>query len=84
MPTIVLTDLNLGTTLPDQASKVNEEYAEFTLAQVKDPDPDRVAEEAFDLIEAVVRYLNMRGIDIHRANQRHLEKLLGRHRNESM
>lgn len=72
---IEVSDRNIPATLQEQALKVVEEYSEFTLVQVKDPDLDRLAEEGFDLIEALVRYMRKRGINIEEANKRHLEKM---------
>ena len=72
---IILSDRNIPATLSEQAAKVAEEWQEFTLSQVGKPDLDHVAEEAFDLMEALVRWMGKAGIDVEAANQRHLEKM---------
>ena len=72
---IELSDRNIPCSLQEQAEKVTEEWAEFNLAQIKYPDPARIAEEGFDLIESLVRYLIKRGINIPEANRLHLEKM---------
>ena len=40
---------------------------------------DRVTEEVFDVIQALVGYLITLGVDIEAANRRHMEKLERRH-----
>lgn len=75
---IELSNRNIPCSLQEQAAKVTEEWAEFILAQIKEPDPDRVAEEAFDLMESLVRYMDKLGIDVQKANERHLEKMCRR------
>lgn len=76
---IKLADIDFGTTITEQAMKVNEEYREFTQAQVMHPSIDRVAEEAFDTIQALIGYLKVLGVDIAAANTRHMEKMARRH-----
>jgi len=73
---IKLSDRNIPASLSEQSEKVNEEWQEFNQAQAGGrPNLDHVAEEAFDLIEALVRWMGKRGIDVKAANQRHLEKM---------
>ena len=59
-----------------QLLKIIEEINE--LEQAGD-DLDKVAEEGFDLIQALVGYLIVLDIDVGAANVRHLEKLCKRH-----
>jgi len=72
---IILSDRDIPATLQEQSAKVVEEWQEFTLAQIGKPDLEHVAEEAFDLMEALVRWMGKAGIDVEAANQRHLEKM---------
>jgi len=73
---IELADMDLsGVSIQTQAAKVAEEWGEFLAAQAKKPDIDRVAEEAFDLMQVLVGYLDMLGIDIEAANNQHLVKI---------
>lgn len=72
---IELSERIIPATLREQAAKVVEEWDELNEAQVNDVSLDHVAEEAFDLMEALVRYLRMLGVDIYEANRRHLEKM---------
>lgn len=72
---IELSDRKIPATIQGQADKVLEEWNEFNLAQVNNINLNHVAEEAFDLMEALVRYLRMLGIDIKDANRRHLVKM---------
>ena len=61
---------------PDQqVAKVLEEIKELEIAGDR---LDCVAEEAFDVIQALVGYLITLGIDIGAANHRHIEKLTRR------
>lgn len=83
---IELSDYDIPATLPDQAEKAVEEwgelveaYSHFTLTQIGKPALDHVAEEAFDLMEALVRFMVKAGVDVQEANKRHLEKLRQRH-----
>lgn len=76
---IKLADIDFGTTAVEQAVKVTEEYQEFIQVQVLHPSLDRVAEEAFDTIQALIGYLKVSGINITEANNRHLEKMRKRH-----
>lgn len=79
---IELSDRNIPCSLPAQAAKVVEEwkeleeaYHDFTRAQTGNPDMDHVAEEAFDLMEALVRWMVKKGIDIQEANRHHMKKM---------
>lgn len=72
---IELSDRVIPCTLEEQAAKVLEEWHEFNQTQVGKVDLDRLAEEGFDPIEAVVRLMVRHGVDIQIANQRHLEKM---------
>lgn len=77
-----LADMDLGGyKVADQAAKVTEEWDElkaafdaFLRSQVGRVNLADVAEEAFDLMQAVVGYLNMLEVDIDEANHRHLAK----------
>ena len=59
-----------------QMGKVLEELKELEVAGDK---LDRVTEEVFDVIQALVGYLITLGVDIEAANRRHMEKLERRH-----
>lgn len=72
---IKLSDRNIPCSRAEQAAKVIEEWQEFQLAQVCECNIDRVAEEAFDLMEALVRWMTKTGIDVPEANRLHLEKM---------
>lgn len=72
---IKLSDRNIPCTPAEQAAKVVEEWHEFQLAQVCECDMAHVAEEAFDLMEALVRWMGKTGIDVAEANRLHLEKM---------
>ena len=73
---IELADMDLsGYTIQNQAAKVAEEWGEFLAAQTKKPALDHVAEEAFDLMQALAGYLDMLGVDIEAANGKHLAKV---------
>lgn len=72
---IKLSDRDITCGLEEQAAKVAEEWQEFQLAQVCECNIDRVAEEAFDLMEALVRWMGKTGIDVPEANRLHLEKM---------
>ena len=75
---IELVDLNLETTVQEQAMKVQEEIQEFELSQVGKVNINEVAEEAFDVIQAMVGYLVKLGFDIKELNEKHLKKMEGR------
>lgn len=83
---IELTNMDLGGyKMADQAAKVAEEWGEleaaynaFLRSQIGRVNLDDVADEAFDLMQAVVGYLKMLGIDIDAANHRHLAKIFER------
>jgi hypothetical protein len=76
---IILSDRNIPATLQEQSAKVDEEWQEYLEARAAldgaQPDLDHYAEEVFDLMEALVREMWKRGIDVEAANQRHLEKM---------
>jgi NTP pyrophosphatase (non-canonical NTP hydrolase) len=59
-----------------QMGKVLEELKELEVAGDK---TDQVVEEAFDVIQALVGYLIILGVDVEAANKKHIEKLEGRH-----
>lgn len=64
---------------PDsQYNKVTEEHKEFMIAD-STGDLKSMAEEAFDLIQALIGYLTVMGVDIEIANMQHLNKLIKRH-----
>ena len=56
---------------PEQLDKVAEEIREFREATTLED----VAEEAFDVIQALTGYLITLGVDLPRANRRHINKL---------
>lgn len=73
---IELSDRVIPCTLQEQAAKVAEEWQEFNQAQAgPSPDLNHVAEEAFDLMEALVRWMVKKGIDIQEANRHHMQKM---------
>lgn len=83
---IKLSDRIIPCTLEEQAEKVTEEWREFRIEGntflkgkannfVTWTRYERLAEEAFDLMEALVRFLVKAGIDVVAANERHLEKM---------
>ena len=55
-----------------QMGKVLEELKELEVAGDK---LDRVTEEVFDVIQALVGYLITLGVDVEDANKKHIEKL---------
>ena len=62
--------------LQQQREKVIEEIRELEeAANLED-----IAEEAFDVIQALTGYLITLGVDLPRANRRHINKLRGRDR----
>ena len=63
-------------TSAQQLLKVLEEIKELEAAG---SNLDQVAEESFDVIQALVGYLVTLGIDIEGANEKHLAKLYARH-----
>ena len=73
---INLAELDLSKyTTEQQALKVLEEYDEFIVEQTGRVKMEAVAEETFDLIQAVYGYLRKLNIDIEIANQKHMEKM---------
>lgn len=78
MPEIRTTDLFFAASPKDQLAKVTEEFAELVTA-VKSGNQDNIGEESFDLIEAVVRLMQVHGIPVGQANTLHLAKLQRRH-----
>lgn len=78
MMKIKLAYLDLETTTQEQAMKVWEEIQEFGLSQVGRVNIDEVAEEAFDVIQAMTGYLVKLGFDIEELNKKHLKKMEGR------
>ena len=63
-------------TAGEQLDKVIEEIMEFQEAACLED----IAEEAFDVIQALTGYLITLGVDLNVANRRHVEKLRGRER----
>ena len=61
---------------PEQLDKVAEEIREFREATTLED----VAEEAFDVMQALTGYLITLGVDLNYANRRHVEKLRRRER----
>ncbi len=76
---ILLPGLDIRCTAEQQAQKVNEEIQEFHLEQARQPDLRRVAEEAFDVMQALLGYLALLGVDIDEANRLHLYKMQRRY-----
>lgn len=76
---IILSDRDIPTTPEQQSAKVDEEWQEYLEARAAldgaRPDLGHYAEEVFDLMEALVREMGKRGIDIKAANARHLAKM---------
>lgn len=81
---IILSDRDIPTTPEQQSAKVDEERQEYLEARAAldgaQPDPDHYAEEAFDLMEALVREMRKRGIKIWLANEQHMAKMRRRER----
>ncbi len=77
MTVIILPDIDLSMySVGEQAKKVNSEYTEFLLSTAgAQPDLNEVAAEAMDVIQALKGYLEMQGIDMRQANQRHIAKM---------
>lgn len=63
-------------TAGEQLDKVIEEIMEFREAACLED----IAEEAFDVIQALTGYLITLGVDLNVANRRHVEKLRRRER----
>jgi len=84
---IKLSDRNIPGSVEEQFEKVIEEFREFAVAYAYrrtfgDVMPElcptatrALAEETFDVMEALTRLLTKVGIDIKEANARHLEKM---------
>lgn len=76
---IILSDRNIPATLSEQSAKVDEEIAEYLEARAAldgaQPDLDHYAEEGFDLMEALVREMRKRGVNVWLANERHIAKM---------
>jgi len=65
-----------GYSVPEQLCKVLEELKELEMAG---SNIEQVAEETFDVIQALVGYLITLGVDVEDANKKHIEKLERRH-----
>ncbi len=76
---IILSDRDIPTTPSEQSAKVDEEIAEYLEARATldgvQPDLEHYAEEAFDLMEALVREMRKRGVNVWLANEKHLAKM---------
>ena len=76
---IILSDRDIPATPKEQSAKVDEEIAEYQEARAAldgaQPDPEHYAEEAFDLMEALVREMRKRGVNVWLANERHIAKM---------